>query len=213
MVLRKRQNLQAWAVFEAGIPVYRLDSKKLGILKELKITPGGMREVWVSWDGLLQIPDVPNLLQIDGFAMAQIIAKGDSIQVCNPYQLAGEIFTVERLLARGAIETTEEDIFEREQWTKVESFGEIEVDMSQKLSNKDDARLVTTPEIKMAEESVVAIETLAVPLEAGELTQDEEQERHRLELKVERAFYEAGAALRQLRDKRLYRSTHGTFEA
>ncbi len=46
-----------------------------------------------------------------------------------------------------------------------------------------------------------------------ELTPDEERERHRLELKVERAFFEAGAALRQLRDKRLYRSSHKTFEA
>lgn len=46
----------------------------------------------------------------------------------------------------------------------------------------------------------------------GELTPDEEQERHRLELRVERAFCEAGTALRELRDKRLYRSTHKTFE-
>ncbi len=45
-----------------------------------------------------------------------------------------------------------------------------------------------------------------------ELTPDEERERTRLELKVERAFYEAGRALRSLRDKRLYRSTHRTFE-
>ena len=41
-----------------------------------------------------------------------------------------------------------------------------------------------------------------------ELTQDEERERHRLELRVERAFFEAGLALRQLRDRRLYRDTH-----
>ena len=46
-----------------------------------------------------------------------------------------------------------------------------------------------------------------------ELTPDEEKERHRLEWKVEMAFYEAGSALRLLRDKRLYRSTHPTFES
>ncbi|PSB02772.1 hypothetical protein C7B64_11510 [Merismopedia glauca CCAP 1448/3] len=46
-----------------------------------------------------------------------------------------------------------------------------------------------------------------------ELSFDEAQERQRLERKVERAFYEAGCALRQLRDLRLYRSTHKTFEA
>ena len=56
------------------------------------------------------------------------------------------------------------------------------------------------------EARITAVEVLE------ELTQDEEKERHRLELRVERAFYEAGAALRQLRLKKLYRSTHRTFE-
>ena len=77
MVLGKRQNLQAWSVFVLGMPVHRLDSNRLGIVKELKITPGGMGEVWVSWEGVLQIPEQPNLLQIDGAAMAKIIAIGD----------------------------------------------------------------------------------------------------------------------------------------
>lgn len=45
-----------------------------------------------------------------------------------------------------------------------------------------------------------------------ELTLDEERDRHHLELKVERAFYEAGKALAEIRDRRLYRSTHKTFE-
>jgi hypothetical protein len=43
------------------------------------------------------------------------------------------------------------------------------------------------------------------------LTHDEERERLNLERKVERAFYEAGLALIELRDKKLYRSTHKTF--
>ncbi|MDV2994438.1 MAG: hypothetical protein N4J56_004092 [Chroococcidiopsis sp. SAG 2025] len=46
-----------------------------------------------------------------------------------------------------------------------------------------------------------------------ELTEAEERDRHRLELRVERAFYEAGKALTQLRDRRLYRSTHRNFES
>ncbi len=81
-VLRKSQNLQAWAVFEIGMPVHRLNSNRLGVVKELKTTPGGMGEVWVSWDGLLQIPEQPNLLQIDGAALAKIIAVGDHIKIC-----------------------------------------------------------------------------------------------------------------------------------
>jgi hypothetical protein len=45
-----------------------------------------------------------------------------------------------------------------------------------------------------------------------ELTPDEERERHRLEIRVDRALSEGWSALKQLRDLRLYRSTHGTFE-
>ena len=49
-------------------------------------------------------------------------------------------------------------------------------------------------------------------VETTELTPEEERERLHLERKVERAFYEAGKALQELRDKRLYRNTHRTFE-
>ena len=44
------------------------------------------------------------------------------------------------------------------------------------------------------------------------LNLEEESERLRLERQVERAFYRAGLALQTLRDKRLYRSTHKTFQ-
>ena len=44
------------------------------------------------------------------------------------------------------------------------------------------------------------------------LTLDEENERIHLERQVERAFYQAGLALQLLRDKKLYRSTHNTFQ-
>jgi len=46
-----------------------------------------------------------------------------------------------------------------------------------------------------------------------ELTEQELAERHRLEQKVERTFVEAGKALRDLRDRRLYRDHYKTFEA
>ncbi len=49
--------------------------------------------------------------------------------------------------------------------------------------------------------------------ETHELTDDEERDRLHLERKVERAFYEAGKALQELRKRRLYRSTHKTFES
>jgi hypothetical protein len=53
--------------------------------------------------------------------------------------------------------------------------------------------------------------TKAEPINNG-LTHDEEQARLQLERQVERAFYLAGIALKELRDRRLYRSTHSSFE-
>ena len=61
-------------------------------------------------------------------------------------------------------------------------------------------------ETEIALTPITAVEVLE------ELSEDEERERYQLELRVERTFYEAGVALRELRDKRLYRSTHRTFE-
>lgn len=49
-------------------------------------------------------------------------------------------------------------------------------------------------------------------VEIAELSFDEQSDRMFLERKVERAFYEAGKALTQLRERKLYRSTHKTFE-
>jgi hypothetical protein len=220
-VLRKRQNLQAYDVFELGMPVHRFNSSRLGIVKELKITPGGMGEVWVSWDGLLQIPEQPNLLQIDGAALAKIIAVGDRIKIVDGHELSGKTFTVERLLARGAVETTDEQIFEREEWQKVEESSQEFVQTksegdeysihsgsfsqeSQMVTQSSEELIAETPE------TTITVNTTATQIE--DLSEDEEKERHWLELKVERAFVEAGTALRELRDKRLYRSTHNTFE-
>ncbi|MCC5604682.1 hypothetical protein [Nostoc favosum] len=44
------------------------------------------------------------------------------------------------------------------------------------------------------------------------MTQEEQSDRIHLERKVERAFFKAGKALAELRDRRLYRSSHRTFE-
>ncbi len=51
------------------------------------------------------------------------------------------------------------------------------------------------------------------PTQSQELTDDEARDRLFLERKVERAFYEAGKALQELRDRRLYRSSHANFES
>ncbi len=73
-----------------------------------------------------------------------------------------------------------------------------DVDQSQQVSADEPA-----PEAEAA---------TVVPEVVEELTEGELEDKHRLELKVERAFVEAGKALRELRDRRLYRNTHKTFE-
>ena len=54
--------------------------------------------------------------------------------------------------------------------------------------------------------------TLIEIVNDDELSLEDERDRLRLERQVERAFYAAGCALRELRDRRLYRSTHKTFK-
>ncbi|BDA71516.1 hypothetical protein CAL7716_056820 [Calothrix sp. PCC 7716] len=49
-------------------------------------------------------------------------------------------------------------------------------------------------------------------LDSHELTPSEERDRLLLERTVERAFYEAGKALMELRDRRLYRNSYTTFD-
>ncbi|MBW4558192.1 MAG: hypothetical protein KME59_20115 [Trichormus sp. ATA11-4-KO1] len=61
-------------------------------------------------------------------------------------------------------------------------------------------------------QEMVSVEIADQLTEIDELTPEEEHQRLYLERRVERAFYEAGKALMELRDHRLYRSTHKTFE-
>ncbi|MEH1950346.1 MAG: hypothetical protein V7K77_25805 [Nostoc sp.] len=49
-------------------------------------------------------------------------------------------------------------------------------------------------------------------VEVEELSETEQSDRLHLERRVERAFFEAGKALAELRDRRLYRSSQRTFE-
>ncbi|WP_392476512.1 hypothetical protein [Nostoc sp. C110] len=65
----------------------------------------------------------------------------------------------------------------------------------------------------ISQEENPATATITVSaVEVTELTQEEQSDRLHLERKVERAFFEAGKALMELRDRKLYRSTHKTFE-
>jgi len=69
----------------------------------------------------------------------------------------------------------------------------------------------STEEPIMAEDNTP--ESNHVPIEIVEqLSPEEEADRQQLELRVDRALYSAGCALRELRDRRLYRSTHFSWQ-
>ncbi|MCL6753816.1 hypothetical protein KBT16_23705 [Nostoc sp. CCCryo 231-06] len=70
----------------------------------------------------------------------------------------------------------------------------------------------TLPDNLTQEEDPVTATISVIAVEVPELTEQEQSDRLHLERKVERAFFEAGKALAELRDRRLYRSTHSTFE-
>lgn len=82
-----------------------------------------------------------------------------------------------------------------------------------KVELRSERKLIATESSFMDESSkLIPVEAERVEI-LQELTQDEQRDRHRLELEVEQAFYQAGKALAQLRQQRLYRSTYKTFEA
>ncbi len=70
----------------------------------------------------------------------------------------------------------------------------------------------TLPDNQDLEENPATATITVTGVEVTELTQEEQSDRLHLERKVERAFFEAGKALTELRDRRLYRSTHKTFD-
>jgi hypothetical protein len=78
---------------------------------------------------------------------------------------------------------------------------------------KTDSKASVSPAEDTFNPEYPATATITVTaVEVPELTEAEERDRLHLERRVERAFFEAGKALAELRDRRLYRSTHKTFE-
>ncbi len=75
------------------------------------------------------------------------------------------------------------------------------------LSDRDNSTL----EPAMPEDKTQMLNHTPVSV-VEELSSSESADRQRLELTVERGFYHSGKALTQLRDRRLYRSTHQKFE-
>ncbi|MEH2324666.1 MAG: hypothetical protein V7K32_14080 [Nostoc sp.] len=74
-----------------------------------------------------------------------------------------------------------------------------------------DSEPAVNPDISPEDNPSTTTITVAA-VEVRELTEEEQSDRLHLERRVERAVFEAGRALAELRDRRLYRSTHKTFD-
>jgi hypothetical protein len=57
--MRRRKALEALAQFEVGMAVYKPGTTLSGTITEIRITPGGLGEVWVSWESGATIPEQP----------------------------------------------------------------------------------------------------------------------------------------------------------
>ncbi len=78
----------------------------------------------------------------------------------------------------------------------------------QKVLNADDDSLI---EPAMPSDKTDALNHTPVEV-VEQLSPTEAADRLRLEIRVDRSLYEAGCALRELRDRRLYRSTHFSWQ-
>jgi len=93
-------------------------------------------------------------------------------------------------------------------WDEPEFYRDLEDNVA--LATND-AESNPTEAPTMAEERTPEPKPVLVEV-VEELSPEEEADRQRLELLVERAFYQAGSGLRELRERRLYRNTHKTWE-
>jgi hypothetical protein len=139
------------------------------------------------------------------------IKAGASIVIVGDHPDNGKVYKIGEVREDGWVLTTDNHLFHRE-FFEVHPSPELKPQRGSKRK-KPDEKLAVTPSIAESA-SLATAELPASPVEvvSDELTPDEESDRLFLERKVERAFYEAGRALRELRDRRLYRSTHKTFE-
>lgn len=134
--------------------------------------------------------------------LTQLPWRTEWLEVLPEEEQPEEVEALQRAIVRAELDYSN-SVLEQEQ-----SLGN-ESDIPDQSISLEQQEQTMEDELSLQSESS---ESKAVVEVAEELTQEEATDRHRLEIKVERAFSEAGVALRELRDRRLYRSTHRTFE-
>ena len=193
------------------------DGNQLGIITDLTLSPGGLPEVWVSWYNHVPIPEQPIRLKPEPFFNQ--LKVGDSVTINDQHpESAQQTFEIKEFRGEGWILTTTNQLFHHNFIDKISNFEEETVsetvdesvskiveESSETSENLDE----NAPELSTTIVEVVQSSNLT---DTDELTDEEARDRLHLERKVERAFYEAGKSLAEIRDRRLYRSTHQTFE-
>ncbi len=185
------------------------DGSQLGIITDLTLSPGGLPEVWVSWYNHVPIPEQPIRLKPEPFFNQ--LKVGDSVTINDQHpEAAQQTFEVKEFRGEGWILTTTNQLFHHDFIEKIPNLEEETVsEMVKKFSEKSEIIDEKQPEQSTTIVEVVESSNLTDP---GELTDEEARDRLHLERKVERAFYEAGKALLELRQRKLFRSTHSTFD-
>lgn len=210
----RETRLQAAQTFVEGDRVRHNITGKLG--KFIEVNLGfALPEVWIEFDSEteIHIPLSCNPLLVEvvdkNYARQRVI--GEPVLLENKDLCESEL---QAFLTPGElpIESNEQSTDDTQE-ERVAVVPEVLEELSTDSSNY---KLKTEPKEKINQEVIARAaidDTQVVAAEVvEELSEQEEAERHRLELKVERAFVEAGWALQELRDRRLYRNTHNSFE-
>ena len=192
------------------------DGTQLGLITDLTLSPGGMPEVWVSWYNHVSIPEQPIRLKPEPFF--EQLKVGDSVTINDQHaEAAQQTFEIKEFRGEGWILTTTNQLFHHdfiEKMTNIEEKNVSEV-VDESVSEIVDETLEIseiTAQEQLQSTTIVEVVQSSTLTDPDELTDEEARDRLHLEGQVELAFFSAGIALQELRDRRLYRSTHKTFE-
>lgn len=116
-----------------------------------------------------------------------------------------EIEALQRAIARVKSEYFDSDA-EQEQSSRNEP------DIPYESISKEQLEPPSVDELPSESESSESSAVVALVEVVEDLTEEELADRQRLELTVETAFYEAGLALKELKQRKLFRSTHSNFD-
>lgn len=200
---RQIANYKAYLALSVGQRV--TDGRSFGIITQLTLSNGGMPEAWVNWHSQrAPLPEQPSRLTAEPIETTQLPVNLN-IKLGQELTIDSESATVvgfELCPKRGRI------------LPKIKGQGDTDErliswdTLPPQLDIPNSEELSPLKSHNESQSSPVSVEVI----EEEDLTPEEESSRAHLERLVERAFYQAGKALEEIRARRLFRSSHKTFE-